>query len=201
MRYHLTTLLFIVLVGLTACGGTPEQVNLDRRYLNESQLAHQLADIKADIAGVVLDEYVWISGENKVFTLLTREYDATENYGGIFLRHFRVGEQSPELLWTYQDSISCTGAVAGANLVKNQSPELRPASWLGDKQDQFVLRYELGCADELSRVGAKTLVVIDSRSGTPEIRMEAGLGSDQLLGGLPAEKAARLRALWEETVL
>ncbi len=189
--------MFILLVGLTACGGTPEQVQLDRRYLTEEQLETQLADIKAGITGEVLDEYLWAEGEEQVFTLLTREHDAADNFVGIFLRHFRVGLQAPELRWTYQDSISCKGAVAGANLVKDRSPELRPAAWLANDQEQFVLRYQLGCRGAESQEDVPVLVVINAQSGTPEVRLEAGLTPETVLAPLPATAAARLRLLWE----
>ncbi len=201
MRYQLSTLLLLLFVGLTACGGAPEQVKLDRRFLSESVFQEQLAAIKAGVSGEVLDDYVWVNGEDKVFTLLTREFDATDNFGGLFLRHYRVGLQTPELLWTYQDSISCLGAVAGANLVKNQSPELRPAAWLGDEQNQFILRYTLGCTPETSSEEHRVLVLVNAQSGTPDVRLEAGLAPDVILEQLPASVAAKLRGLWGERTL
>ncbi|MEM9930190.1 MAG: hypothetical protein AAF840_10255 [Bacteroidota bacterium] len=201
MRFHWGTLLLILFVGLTACGSEPEQVKLDRRFLNEAQLTEQLKGIKATLNGVVLDELVWTSGEDKVFTLLTREENASDRFGGIFLRHYKVGELKPELLWTYQDSISCQGGATGANLVKDHSPALRPTPWLEDEQDQFLLRYQLGCSVAADQVWNKTMVVIDARSGTPEIRLEAGRAAESVLKNVPNDKAAELRSLWEESVL
>ena len=188
------------MIALTACGGEPEQVKMDRRFLTGTSLEQQLDELRGAVAGEVLDEHMWVDGEDKVFTLLTREYDEAENYTGIFLRHYQVGEQNPTLRWTYQDSISCggSGAVAGAVLVNSSSPELRPASILGGDQQQFVLRYELNCTATNSHPEeGKTLVLINTLSGTPEVRMDGGSGWQQVLTMLDKKQAQVLRELWE----
>ncbi|MFK8164349.1 MAG: hypothetical protein AB8H12_18030 [Lewinella sp.] len=200
MKFRFSTLLFIALVALTACGGEPEQVKMDRRFLSEEMLEQQLEELQSDINGEVLDHYTWVDGEEKVFSMLSREYDGTGEYVGIFLRHYVVGHQVPKLLWTYQDSISCSksGAAAGAMLVESTSPELRPAAILGNDQQQFVLRYVLNCSSLTSHDGTgKTLVVINALSGTPEVRLEAG-GVDNVLARLDRKPAELLRGLWDE---
>lgn len=189
------------MIALTACGGQPEQVKMDRRFLSGASLEQQLDELRGAVAGEVLDEYTWEDGEDKVFTILTREYDAADDYTGIFLRHYEVGGQSSTLRWTYQDSISCggAGAAAGAGLVKNTSPELRPAAVLGKDQQQFILRYVLNCSplNSNERLG-RTLVVINTLSGTPEVRLEAEAGVDNVLARLDRGPAELLRGLWEE---
>jgi hypothetical protein len=188
------------MIALTACGGEPEQVKMDRRFLTGTSLEQQLDELRGAIVGEVLDEHTWVDGEDKVFTLLTREHDDAENYTGIFLRHYEVGGQSPTLRWTYQDSISCggSGAAAGADLVENTSPELRPADILGNDQQQFVLRYVLNCSPLTSNEKTgRTLVVINTLSGTPEVRLEADAGVDKALARLDRKPANLLRSLWE----
>jgi hypothetical protein len=200
MEFRISTLLCIVMIALTACGGEPEQVKMDRRFLTESALEDQLDELRTAVNGEVLDQHTWVDGEEKVFSLLSREYDETGDYVGIFLRHYIVGVQSPKLLWTYQDSISCSGsgAAAGAMLVENTSPKLRPASVLGGDEQQFVLRYVLNCSATNSRTEAgKTLVLINTLSGTPELRLEGGTPWGQQLTMLDEEQAAVLRELWE----
>lgn len=200
MEFRFSTLLCVVMIALTACGGEPEQVKMDRRFLTGSSLEQQLNELREAVAGEVLDEYTWVDGEDKVFTLLTREHDAADNYTGIFLRHYEVGGQNPTLRWTYQDSISCggVGAAAGAVLVNSSSPELRPASILGGDQQQFVLRYELNCsAANSNKEEGKTLVLINTLSGTPEVRMDGGAEWQQVLARLDEELAKVLRGLWE----
>lgn len=187
------------MIALTACGGEPEQVKMDRRFLTGASLEQQLDELRGAVVGEVLDEHTWVDGEDKVFTLLTREHDDAENYTGIFLRHYEVGGQSPTLRWTYQDSISCggSGAAAGAVLVNSSSPELRPASILGGDQQQFVLRYELNCAASNSQSEAgKTLVLINTISGTPTLRLEENSLQRQL-ARLGEARANVLRGLWE----
>lgn len=198
---------FVGLVVLTACGNEPEQVKMDRTYLSAVELEDQLSQLREAVKGEVLDEYVWVNGEEKVFTLLSKEYDAADQYSGIFLRHYVIGtRETPRLLWTYQDSISCkipdigpgsSGAVAGANLVKNTSPALRPAIFTDGLHQQFLLRYELSCSPSASRLEQPTLVVIDARTGTPEIRLEAGLTPEKTLNKLDRKTAARLFGLWK----
>jgi hypothetical protein len=189
------------MIALTACAGEPEQVNMDRRFLTGESLEQQLDELRTGINGDVLDQHIWIEGEEKVFSLLTREYDESGDFVGIFLRHYEVGNLNPKLLWTYQDSISCgkSGAAAGTMLVKNTSPELRPAAILGNDQQQFILRYVLNCPplagnEKLGR----TLVVINALSGTPEVRLEADADVDKVLAQLDREPAELLRGLWEE---
>ncbi|WP_020568914.1 hypothetical protein [Neolewinella persica] len=201
MEFRFSTLLCIAMIALTACAGEPEQVKMDRRFLTGESLEQQLAELREAINGEVLDEHIGAKGEDQVFSMLTREYDDSGDFVGIFLRHYEVGNINSKLLWTYQDSISCvgSGAVAGAALVKNTSPELRPVAVLGNDQEQFVLRYILNCSPGTSneRVG-RTLVVINALSGTPEVRLEAEEGVEKILARLDQVPAALLRDLWEE---
>ncbi|WP_273444471.1 hypothetical protein [Neolewinella agarilytica] len=204
MGFRAFGFLLIALVGLTACGGEPEGVNMDRRYLMGEDLNEQLASLRAAINGDVLEAHQWVQGDKDVYTLLSREVDAKTQFSGLYLRHYRVGEQSPELLWTYQDSVSCGtsagaagGATAGAGVViSHSSPELRPASITDINAQQFLLRYEISCQGE----SEKSMVVIDAASGTPDVRLSGdaeGLNDAFALVGLPEDTIQRLLAYWE----
>jgi len=136
MRFSFLTLVLIGLIALTACGGEPDVVAMDRRYLTSEQLDQQAAKLKDKTDGEVLDTYEWADGENRLVTLLSRERD-TEGYEGIFLHHYQLGKQGPLLLWTYQDSITCLGANAGEKVLRrtqywsltplpNSAPKLLP---------------------------------------------------------------------------
>ena len=200
MSFRAFGFLLIALVGLTACGGEPAGVNMDRRYLMGEDLKEQLASLRAAINGDVLEAHQWVQGDKDVYTLLSREVDTKTQFSGLYLRHYRVGEQSPELLWTYQDSVSCgtpAGATAGAGVViSHSSPELRPASITTLGAQQFLLRYEISCQGE----SEKSMVVIDAASGTPDIRLSGdaeGLNDASALVGLPEDTIQRLLAYWE----
>lgn len=198
MSFRAFGFLLIALVGLTACGGEPAGVNMDRRYLMGEDLNEQLASLRAAVNGDVLEAHQWVQGDKDVYTLLSREMDAKTQFSGLYLRHYRVGEQSPELLWTYQDSVSCgTGATAGARVViSHSSPELRPASITNTEAEQFLLRYEISCQGE----SEKSLVVINAASGTPDVRLigdAEGLNDASALVGLPEDTIQRLLAYWE----
>ena len=189
MNYHLPTLLFLLLIALTARGGEPGAVRLDRSYLNDEQLEEQLIGLRAAVNGEVLDEYVWTDGEEKVFTMLSREQEAGTDFAGIFLRHFRVGKSvAPDLLWMYQDSVSCSGGVAGA--VESQSPKLQPHRLVADGQPQFVLRYRFtrGVGED----AFAALALINAATGTPDLLLE---GEKPALHLLPEEKRSALLTL------
>lgn len=201
MEFRFTTLFCILMIALTACGGEPEQVKMDRRFLTGASLEQQLDELRTAVNGEILDQHTWEDGTEKVFSLLSREYDESGKFFGIFLRHYEVGNQAPKLLWTYQDSISCkgSGAAAGAVLVENTSPELRPEPVLGDSRQQFVLRYGLNCSPLANNDGAeRTLVVINTLTGTPELRLESDAGVEKALARLAPAPAELLRGLWEE---
>ena len=200
MRFSFFSLTFIGLIALTACGGEPDVVLMDRRYLTAEQLDQQAEDLLANAAGEVLDTYGWEDGEHKVLTLLSRDRDA-EGYEGIFLRHYQLGDQGAQLLWTYQDSISCMGAAAGAGEalkkaknVTNSSPSLKTEAFTADGRQEFVLRYHLNCAPEETGESNRTLVVINAASGTPQLRLDGQVGK---LTELPASRAERLLTIWE----
>lgn len=208
MSFRAFGFLLIALVGLTACGGEPAGVNMDRRYLVGEDLNEQLASLRAAINGDVLEAHQWVQGDKDVYTLLSREVDAKTQFSGLYLRHYRVGEQSPELLWTYQDSVSCgtsAGAAGGVPIavgtgagvvISHSSPELRPASITNIDAEQFLLRYEISCQGE----SEKSMVVIDAASGTPDIRLSGdaeGLKDASALVGLPEDTIQRLLAYWE----
>ncbi len=193
MHYSAFTLLLIALIALTACGGEPETVLMDRRFLTTEQLDQQADDLRAKATGEVLDTYTWENGEHKVLTLLSRDRD-TEGYEGVFLRHYQLGIQGPQLLWTYQDSIACGGAAAGAKLMTNSSPALRPGAYTADGRQEFVLRYHLNCFPGQASESTRTLVVINAASGTPQLRLDGQAGK---LAELPADRAERLLNIWE----
>ena len=60
MHYSAFTLLLIALIALTACGGEPETVLMDSRYLTTEQLDQQASDLQAKATGEVLDTYTWV---------------------------------------------------------------------------------------------------------------------------------------------
>jgi len=192
MNHHFPTLLLLLFVALTACGGEPDVVTLDRTYLNDEQLEEQLASLRAAINGEVLDEYIWTDGEEKVFTMLSQEREAGTGFAGIFLRHFRVGKSVvPDLLWTYQDSVSCTGGAAGA--VVSQSPKLQLHRLVADGQPQFVLRYRITCGAGEEAFAA--LALINVATGTPDLLLE---GETPALHLLPEEERKALLAVLEK---
>lgn len=193
MRFSFFTLLLIGLVGLTACGGEPEPVLMDRRFLTAEQLDRQADALRAQATGEVLDAYTWTDDAHRVTTILSRDRDA-DGYEGIFLRHYQLGNEGPQLLWTYQDSIACKGAAAGAGLVDNNSPALRPGAFTADGRREFLLRYNLDCTSPEVSEANRTLVVINAASGTPRLRLDGHTGP---LAGLPADRAQRLRTFWE----
>jgi len=193
MHYSAFTLLLIALIALTACGGEPETVLMDRRYLTTEQLDQQADDLRARATGEILDTYAWENGEHKVLTLLSRDRDA-EGYEGIFLRHYQLDDQGPKLLWTYQDSIACEGATAGAKLMTNSSPALRPGAYTANDRQEFVLRYHLNCSQEQANETSRTLVVINAASGTPQLRLDGQAGK---LAALPTDRAEQLLTIWE----
>ncbi|MEO0734843.1 MAG: hypothetical protein AAFZ52_18545, partial [Bacteroidota bacterium] len=138
-----------------------------------------------------LDEYAWQDGEDLVYTVLTRE-------DGLYLRHYQLAATGPNLRWTYRDTVTCLGAAAGALSVLNQSPELRPQVVTGGTTKQFVLHYALECG---ATDVAKNLVVINTDSGTPAVRLQgdaAGLYDAHDLVGLPEDTVQQLLALWQE---
>lgn len=192
MHFSCSSLLLIGLVALTACGGEPDAPLMDRRFLTVAQLDQQAEDIRARATGELLDTHEWTDGEHRVLTLLARDRDA-EGYEGIFLRHFQLGQQGPQLLWTYQDSISCAGAAAGAKLVANSSPVLRPGAFTADGRREFVLRYHLACFPEPAKESNRALVVVDAATGTPRLRFE---GHTEMPEQLSPDRAERLLAIW-----
>ena len=103
-------------------------------------------------------------------------------------------------MWTYQDSVSCgvsSGAAAGAVLVDNQSPSLRPLSFANGDAQQFVLRYNLGCSPTQK---GKNLVVVNAISGTPDVRLwgtEHSLDEATGLRELPENTIREIFAYWE----
>lgn len=187
-------LIFIALVGLTACGSEPKPVDMDRRFLSGEYLEAAKADLQSGIQGEVLDQHEWIFGEQKLFTILSREQEPGTEYKGVFLRQYDLSGQKPTLMWTYQDSIFC--ADAGAVTVENHSAGLRPVRLLGDSPKQFVLSYTLGCADE-SEVG-RNIVVVDVVSGTPAVRLfgtPEAVYEAEGLHNLPADTRHQLLAM------
>jgi hypothetical protein len=195
MELRWLSLLSIFFVLLTACGQEPSPVLLERSYLSAEEFAAQLDDIRGNLPGEVLDDYQWQMGEEKVYTVLSSEFDA-EGYRGLFLRHYRVGDFGVELRWTYQDTIKCGGANAGATFVQNTSPSLRPDGITGSDQEEFILRYQLGCAAKTTDI----LAVVDARSGTPNFRMEgdgAEITGAEALIDLPEDTIAQLLAYWQ----
>lgn len=185
----------LAFVLLTACGQEPETILLERSLLSEEEFAEKLAGIRRSVGGEVLGDLQWRAGDEQVYTMLSSELDA-EGYRGIFLRHYRVGDPGVELRWTYQDTIKCAGADAGATLVRNASPALRPEGITSRKADEFILRYTLGCPGASTEI----LTVVDAASGTPNLRLE---GNDQKVFGakalldLPEDTLAQLLAYWE----
>jgi len=193
MRFSCFTLFLIGLVALTACGGEPDAVLMDRRYLTSDQLDQQAVALRNNAEGVVLDYYEWTAGEHRLLTLLSRDRDA-EGFQGIFLRHYQLGDRGAELKWTYQDSLACLGAAAGAEMVTNSSPGLRPGSFTASGEQAFVLRYNLTCAPHHDNADTRTLVVIDAATGTLRLHLD---GETDRLAGLPTEWVNRLRVIWE----
>lgn len=193
MRFSFLSLLLIGLVALTACGGEPENILMDRRFLTAEQLDQQAKELRARASGEVLDAYEWTDGEHRVMTLLSRDRDA-DGYEGVFLRHYRLGDQGAQLMWTYQDSLACVGAAAGAETVSNSSPELRPGAFSAPNEQEFVLRYHLDCTPLKSSVASRTLVIIDAITGAPRLRLD---GEPDKLAALPTDRAQRLQAIWE----
>lgn len=203
MDLRTLNLLIVILIGLSACGSDPEPVKMDRRYLAGEFLEQEKDRLLADVHGEVLDNHEWILGEQKVFTILSKEREPGTEYAGIFLRQYDLSGQTAELMWTYQDSVSCQpnegagGADAGAVLVDNHSPDLRPVALSPGSAEQFVLLYNLGC-DPLQQ--GKNLVVVNALSGTPDIRL-FGIGNsvEEATGlqGLPEDTVQELLAVWQ----
>ncbi len=193
MDLRILNLFIVLLIGLSACGSEPEPVNMDRRFLTGNYLEEAKAKLIADIDGEVLDAHEWIMGEQKVFTVLSKEREPQTNFEGIYLRQYDLSGQFAELMWTYQDSVFCTanhlGAAAGAGLVTNESPALRPVVISGDVPQQFVLHYQFGCPETEQ---GNNLVVVNAQTGTPDVRL-FGRGED-------IEEASGLRGLSEDTI-
>lgn len=187
------SLLSIVFVVLTACGQEPTPVLMDRSLLTAEEFAGQLAGIREGITGEILDDHQWRMGEERVYTVLSKEYDA-EGYRGLYLRHYRVGDPGVELRWTYRDTIKCV--TAGARINRDASPNLQPGGFTEHGQEEFLLRYQLGCGPETTDI----LAVIDARSGTPNVRIEGNgeevIGADGLTK-LPEDTVAQLLAYWQ----
>lgn len=202
MDLRILNLAIVLLIGLSACGSEPEPVNMDRRYLAGAYLEAAKADILGEVRGEVLDSYEWVLGEKKVFTVLSKERDADTEFRGIYLRQYDLSGQFANLMWTYQDSVSCTSDSAGgagadvdatrsssAGLVSDASPALRPVAISGEVPQQFVLHYQLGCT--ATGLG-NHLVVVDGVTGTPDVRL---FGRGRVI-----EEASGLRELSEDTI-
>ena len=196
MDWRLLNLMMILVVGLTACGSDPEPVNMDRRFLAGDFLEQERDKVRLGINGEVLDELEWVYKDLKVLTILSKERDPETNYSGIYLRQYDLSGQTAKLLWTYQDSLSC--ADAGAIMVSNQSPDLRPVLITTETTEQFVLSYKLGCSPHPAE---KNLVVINAASGTPDVRLlgdEENIQEANGLQGLPEDIISMLLAAWEK---
>ena len=190
--------LLIAMVVLTACGSEPDPPSMDRRYLSGDFLEQEKKKLLEAIEGDVLDQIEWVHGESKVFTILSREYEAGTAYRGIFLRQYDLSGQHATLLWTYQDSLSCA-TVAGQHEktaeVTNRSPCLRPLPAVDKGTEGFVLAYDLRCRPTEA---ARNVVVIDAVSGTPAVRLGAANGAvteAEGLHDLPEDLRSDLLAL------
>lgn len=193
MNLRYLNLFFIALVALTACGSEPEPPRMDRRFLAGDYLEQEKTNLLANVDGEVLDQYEWTFGEQKVFTILSRERDPETSFQGIYLRQYDLSGQHAALLWTYQDSLSC--AAAGAVDVTDLSPELRPVRIRENAPEGFVLAYDLACRSEEA---GRNVIVVDAASGTPSVRLSGTNGSvDEAEGlhGLPAVMRERLVAM------
>lgn len=203
MTFRLIALLAFALVALSACGSEPEQaVVMDRRFFTNEQMSQQASQLRAKQQGEVLDYHEWQNGEEMMITILSREEDPATHYSGIFLRHYQLGHPEPTLRWTYQDTLSClrteAGATAGAVAVANQSPRLKPMAITQKSAAEFLLCYELACSDAAGV--AKSLVVINTNSGMPELRLSGdknGLQEAHALAGLPEDTIQHLLAVWD----
>ncbi|MEL7160330.1 MAG: hypothetical protein AAFN92_06210 [Bacteroidota bacterium] len=198
MVFRLLAYAFLLLVALSACGNGPDDsVVMDRRFLTTEGGSDQVRDLKAGLNGEILDEHAWRDGEELVYTVMTRESDTATGEEGVFLRHYLLEASGPNLRWTYRDTAACLGAAAGAMTVNDQSPELRPLELLPGTAEQFVLCYVLQCGE--TNV-AKSLVVVNAASGTPEVRLQGdatGLYDAHDLVGLPEDTVQWLLTVWE----
>lgn len=203
MTFRFLAFFALSLVALSACGGGPdESVIMDRRFLTNAQMSEQVKELREQQKGEILDYYEWQDGEEMVVTILTREQDPTTKFSGVFLRHYQLGHTQPTLRWTYQDTLSCiqeeAGAAAGAVTVVNQSPRLEPVGITQKDATEFLLCYELACGE--GAVVAKSLVVINTTSGTPALRLggdETGIQEAYALANLPEDTIQHLLAVWE----
>lgn len=166
---------------------------MDRRFLAGDYLEQEKTNLLKGVNGEVLDQYEWAFGEQKVFTILSREQDPETSFQGIYLRQYDLSGQHAALLWTYQDSLSC--AAAGAVDVTDLSPKLRPVRIRGDAPEGFVLAYDLACRSEEA---GRNVVVVDAASGTPSVRLSGTNGSvaeAEGLHDLPAPLREQLVAM------
>ncbi|MEM9258542.1 MAG: hypothetical protein AAGA62_02780 [Bacteroidota bacterium] len=203
MTFRLIAFFALSLVALSACGSSPDgTVVMDRRFFTDEQMSEQARELRDNQKGEVIDYHEWLDGEEMVVTILTREQDPTTNFSGIFLRHYQLGHPEPTLRWTYQDTLSCLqaapGAGAGAVKVVNQSPRLELRGITEKKATEFLLCYELACGGGTTI--AKSLVVIDTTSGTPSLRLngdENGIQEAHALANLPEDTISYLLAAWD----
>ncbi|MEM1358750.1 MAG: hypothetical protein AAGF89_11140 [Bacteroidota bacterium] len=203
MIFRLIAFFALSLVALSACGSGPDgAIVMDRRFFTNEQMSEQAQELRENQPGEILDYYEWLDGEEMVMTILTREQDTETNFSGIFLRHYQLGHPEPTLRWTYQDTLSClqekAGAAAGAVKVVNQSPRLEPRGITEKNASEFLLCYELTCAQ--GAAVAKSLVVIDKTSGTPALRLNGnqdGIQEARALANLPEDTISFLLAAWD----
>lgn len=176
---------------------------MDRRFLAGEYLETAKSKLLAEVNGEVLDQHEWVFGEQKVFTILSREHEPDTGFTGIFMRQFDLSGQTAEHLWTYQDSVGCSSgdlaANAGAGYVDNRSPALRPVSITDGEAEQFLLSYALGCTTAVDAI--RSVVVVDAQSGTPFARLSGTDGQVDEAEGLhdltPATRQRLLALLME----